>query len=96
MDTASSLLSVLELTSMIVRYNIAVARSHGWVITFLTFVISPGLSSEFQRISKDLLKEGNDDALIAFRQSITDECNMMAVAVSGSYYRILKNNFIDF
>lgn len=65
-----------------------IARTYGWRIAIFVAILSPGSLSESKRI-RGLLSQ-DDEALLAFRQSVTDECNMTAVAVRVQPHRIFE------
>lgn len=67
------------------QVNRHLSQPYGWISTLLSFAFSPSTSSELYYIRKNLLDDSNDQALLAYRQSITDECNMMAVAVMRAH-----------
>ena len=62
-----------ETTSLVNTYGLFV----GLYVSFLW----PGTASEYERIRRVILNGGDEEAF-AFRQSVTDGCNMTAVAVS--------------
>lgn len=69
-----------------------IARTYGWTIAIFVAIFSPGTLSEIKRI-EGLLSQ-DDEALLAFRQSVKDECNMTAVAVRVQPHRIFERRVL--
>lgn len=72
---------VVEIIPVLYEVNRYVSQPYGLILTILSFGFSPSTLSEISYIKQNLLDDSNDEALLVYRQSITDECNMMAVAV---------------
>lgn len=53
--------------------------SYGWF--YMLLYAFPDGTAQYEWIKKVILK-GKDEHALAFRQAITDECNMTAIAVS--------------
>lgn len=56
-------------------------RSYGYFVALLISTLSPSTATQYERI-ENLILGGEDENALAFRQAVTDECNMTAVAVS--------------
>lgn len=61
------------------RYRL-LYRNYGFIIAILLSITFPGTASRYERIENDILNGPAENAG-TFRQAITDECNMTAVAV---------------
>lgn len=62
-------------------------KNYGWDIGILVSLLLRDTPNRNERIEKDVLN-GDDEEALAFRQSITDECNMTAVAVRNGLIAI--------
>ena len=62
------------------RRNSGLSRAYGWPTALFLFIAFGRSSNEYERIQISILGGGDREALL-FRQSITDECNMTAIAV---------------
>ena len=58
-------------------------RSYGPTIAVLVTLLLRDTATQYERVESVVLPGENDDVL-AFRQAVTDECNMTAVAVGQS------------
>ena len=60
-------------------------RRYNPIIGIILTVVWPNATEQYERIERHVLQRKIDaDALLTFKQGVTDECNMTAVAVSGS------------
>ena len=66
--------------SMLRRQKSRIARNYGPLIGTVFTVILHGTATQYERIEKAILYGGDEEA-IAFRDAVTNECNMTAVAV---------------
>lgn len=66
-----------------VRQWVLLAKRYGMSIAFLVTFLSNDTAIRYERVERDVLNGSAEDAL-AFKQAITDECNMTAIAVSVS------------
>ena len=57
------------------------ARNYGSLVATLVTVIAPEIATQYRQIDAEVL-HGGEQETVAFRQAITDESNMTAVAVS--------------
>ena len=55
-------------------------RNHSFGIALFINAFLPSSATQFERVEKVILNGDDDDAL-AFKQAVTDECSMNAVAV---------------
>ena len=55
-------------------------RTQSRSVAFLITLIAPGVSAQYERVHALLLRD-SDDEVLAFRQAISDECNMSAISV---------------
>lgn len=55
-------------------------RNYGPILGVVITLVAPGLATQYERINASVIRGGDDEAAV-FRQSVTDECNMTAVAV---------------
>ena len=62
------------------RQKSRIANNYGPFIGTVVTVILRGTATQYERIEKAILYGGDEEAL-AFRQAVTNECNMTAVAV---------------
>lgn len=58
-------------------------RYYGPIVASLVSTFLPDTAKQYERIERVVLQGKAEDAL-AFRQAVTDECNMTAVAVGRS------------
>lgn len=86
MDPLSVTASVLVTVDIAIRIankqRNTLTKNYGWAIGIPVSLILPDTANRYERIEKDVLNRDDEEAL-AFRQSITDECNMTAVAVGN-------------
>ena len=73
----TTLLTVLGL------HYVSLRRYYGPFIALLVSTFLPDTAKQYERVERVILQGKPEDAL-AFRQAVTDECNMTAVAV-GRY-----------
>ena len=85
MDPLSALASVIgvyQIFESIVKTQTAtLGHTYGRRAAFLMSIGFRNTVDEYERVERVVLKGGDEEAL-AFRQSVTDECNMTAIAVS--------------
>ena len=58
-------------------------------------MVWPNVSERYEQINDHIL-HGPDDRAVAFRQAVTDECNMTAVAVRVSRFDNWMFDLIQF
>ena len=58
-------------------------RSYGRTTALLVTIYLRDTATQYERVESVILP-GEDDDVLAFRQAVTDECNMTAVAVRRS------------
>ena len=58
-------------------------QNYGWLVATFVTVLSPETATQYEEIDANVL-QGGDEETLAFRQAITDESNMTAIAVSRS------------
>ena len=58
-------------------------RYYGPFVALLVSIFLPDTAKQYERVERVVLQGKPEDAL-AFRQAVTDECNMTAVAVGPS------------
>ena len=63
-------------------YN-SLRRYYGPFVASLVAIFLPDTAKQYERVERVVLHGKPEDAL-AFRQAVTDECNMTAVAVGRS------------
>lgn len=90
-----------QLISVVAQYSVAIVsrqqrvlvQRFGWPLGLFISSALRDTANRYQRIEEEVLN-GTDEEALAFKQSITDECNMTAVAVSPCYdtlrCRVLK------
>ena len=79
-------LSLLRFVNKVSRINAigqyeSLKRDYGHIIAFLLVHISTGDTADQHRRLEKVILVGGDEEALAFRQAMTDECNMTAVAV---------------
>lgn len=57
------------------------ARNHGPLVAYIVAWLSPRTAQQYESIHLHILRGSNQEAM-NFRQAITNECNMTAIAVS--------------
>ena len=83
----SSVIQALEIFGRDARRQASLLRrSYPVIPASLIVFVFPDSASRFERIERDVLNGPEENAL-TFRQAITDECNMTAIAVSSSQRR---------
>ena len=60
----------------------ALVGNYGSIIGVAVSSVFGNTASQYFRIQRSVLK-GKDDDAVQFRQAVTDECNMTAIAVSN-------------
>lgn len=82
LSIVGSVTAVIPLFWLIVEKQTAtIGSTYGRTIAILMSVGFRNTADEYERVERVVLRGGDEEAL-AFRQSVTDECNMTAVAVS--------------
>lgn len=89
MDPISSVASVIAIVQLSIQiFTISVRyqqrlliRNYGLPVGLPVSLLLRDTATQYERIEKDIL-HGRDADALAFKQAITDECNMTAVAVS--------------
>ncbi|KAL2042320.1 hypothetical protein N7G274_004809 [Stereocaulon virgatum] len=69
----------LLILSLLRRQKSRIAQNYGPLIGTVFAVIARGTATQYERIEKAILYGGDDEA-VAFRDAVTNECNMTAVA----------------
>ena len=62
------------------RQYLLLSKNYGFVIAFFVSACLPDIASQYERIQNEILRGPKENAM-TFRQTVTDECNMTAVAV---------------
>ena len=62
------------------RQYLLLSKNYGFVIAFFVSACLPDTASQYERIQNEILRGSKENAM-TFRQTVTDECNMTAVAV---------------
>ena len=62
------------------RQFLLLGKNYGFVIAFFVSACLPDTASQYERIQNEILRGPKENAM-TFRQTVTDECNMTAVAV---------------
>ena len=88
LSTAAAVVSILSLATQIFFYlrayqRATLSQSYGETAGFFISIFFGSTASEYERLQRVILW-GNDDEALRFRDSVTSECNMTAVAVSVS------------
>ena len=90
LSLASSALAIFQTSYKIYRTSLQLAslqqhqllaRNYGAFIASVVAWLSPETPRQYERIHNSILRGSKEEAM-SFRQAITDECNMTAVAVS--------------
>ena len=63
------------------RQRALLQSRYGWSVAFAVTFFSRDTAIRYERVERDILN-GSAEGALAFKQAITDECNMTAVAVS--------------
>lgn len=71
------------LTDIIPNQYSSLKRSYGRTTALLVTALLRDTATQYERVESVILP-GEDDDVLAFRQAVTDECNMTAVAVRRS------------
>lgn len=64
------------------RYKL-LSRDYGTLVASFVSAFFPDTAEYHDRVQR-LILNGNEEDTVAFRQAVTDECNMTAVAVGQS------------
>lgn len=88
MDTLSfsaSVIGLISITSRTFSWFVAVkygslSLNYGPTVALFISTVFPNTATYHERVQRTIL-DGNDENALAFRQAVTDECNMTAVAV---------------
>lgn len=62
------------------RQYLLLSKNYGFVIAFFVSTYLPDTAGQYERIQNEILHGPAENTMI-FRQTVTDECNMTAVAV---------------
>ena len=81
MSLVFDLLEVLPV--VLVRHYDSLRRYYGPFVALLVTILLPDTAKQYERVKRVVL-QGNPEDALAFRQAVTDECNMTAVAVGRS------------
>lgn len=83
LGVASSIVSLVQISLEFRAYERAtISQSYGGTAGFFISTFFGSTASEFERLQRVILR-GNDDEALRFRDSVTNECNMTAIAVSA-------------
>lgn len=78
---ASSVIRLLDLVLRFQAHNInTISRSYGLIAGVLISICFPKTASEYERLQRVVLR-GSDEDTLRFRDAVTNECSMTAVAV---------------
>ena len=88
LSITSSIISLLQLIAQGFKYALdiqydSLSRCYGPFVALLVSTFLPDTAKQYERVERVVLQGKPEDAL-AFRQAVTDECNMTAVAVGRS------------
>lgn len=80
--TLSAIAGIVQISFRLRSYERAtLSQSYGGTAGFFISTFFGNTASEFQRLQRVVLR-GSDAEALRFRDSVTNECNMTAVAVS--------------
>ena len=80
---ASSIASLVQISLKLLAYERAtVSQSYGGTAGFFISIFFRSTASEYERLQRVILR-GSDDEALRFRDSVANECNMTAIAVSA-------------
>ena len=88
LSITASVIAVLQATGDVLKYLYdirydSLSRCYGPFVALLVSTFLPDTAKQYERVKRVILQGKPEDAL-AFRQAVTDECNMTAVAVGRS------------
>ena len=86
LSVVGSIVGILSLTTQIswkfrAYERATISQSYGGTTGLLMTTFFGGTASEYERLQRVILR-GSDDEALRFRDSVINECNMTAIAVS--------------
>ena len=91
LSTVNGITSLVQTTLLATKFYFSlrsysraiISQTYGGTAGFFISTFFGNTASEYERLQRVVIR-GNDEEALRFRDSVTNECNMTAIAVSGS------------